>query len=218
MILLQILRKYWQTILTVVLSLSLAWYLWRPEPPVQEKPFPETIQADGSKVVEKVPNAKEKPTAIIPKGSVVERVVKFTVKAKTPVSEVSGRIEVSERFAAKAMQVSETKAPLNVVDACFCPPIDVEMVLVRNEDQTRSVVLKSDNGIILNAIDIPVEAAKRIEAQPVWAAGAVADPFKQTFGAFIDRDLGFMRVGLQLNQRNQGDIPNQIWLKAGIRF
>lgn len=219
MLILQTLRKYWPILISVVITLALSWQLWKPKPPVQETYKPEVKQDDGSIILEKKPDAKAKPTATIPKGSVIERVVKFKVQAKTPISDVNTQVEVTEKVAVKAM----SKAPIESAKteaalACFCPPVDVEMVLIRNSDQTRSVILKSDNGEILNAVDIPVELAKPIQEQPKWAVGAVIDPFKQTYGAFIDRDLGFMRLGAQLNQRKQGDIPNEVWLKAGIRF
>lgn len=213
---LQILRKYWPILISVIVTLALSWQLWKPELPVPEVSKPEVKQDDGSIIVEKKPDAAAKTTVKIPKKSTVERIIKFTVQAKTPVSTITGKVEVTERATQEVMSkasMQDTSPEATLI----CPPVDVEMVLVRNEDETRSVIIKSD-GTIINALDIPVEAAKRIESQPVWAVGAVIDPFKQTFGAFVDRDLGFARLGLQLNQRSQGDIPNEVWVKAGIRF
>lgn len=211
-------QKYWAYIFAgmviVALSLTAAWYVWAPKPAPPETYKPATVQADNSVVLEKKPDAAAKAPMMIPKGSTVEKIVKITVQAKNPIQSISGTVEVKEtvrmdKAAPEALAVAQAVPE--------CPPVNVTLALVRDQDQTRRVVASSDDGIILGGVDIPVENVAPVVPK-VWAAGAVFDPFKQTYGAFVDRDLGWLRLGAQLNQRNQGDIPNQIWLKAGIRF
>lgn len=221
-ILLPLLKKYWSYILAglviVALSLSAAWYVWAPKPAPPETYKPATVQADNSVVLEKKPDAAAKAPMIIPKGSTVERIVKITVQAKNPIQSISGTVEVKEtvrmdKAAPESLEVAQAAPELFKE----CPPVNVTLALIRDQDQTRRVVASSDDGIILGGVDIPVENVAPVVPK-LWAVGAVIDPFKQTYGAFVDRDLGWLRVGAQLNQRDQGDIPNQIWLKAGIRF
>jgi len=88
---------------------------------------------------------------------------------------------------------------------------------VKMPDDTRRVVASSPDGEVIAGLDIPVSTAvERKELQ--WAAGVVYNPFRQAYGAFVDRDISFLRLGAQLNQRDTGGAPKEIWLKAGIKF
>lgn len=218
--LLPLLRRYWVHIILVAATATGAWYLWSPKPAPPETYKPAVVQGDGSTILERKPDADAKPKAAIPKGSKVERIVRLTIKAKNPINEVSGSVEIIER-----VQMDKSAAPMTVAgipipeqkESLECPPVDLELTLVKMPDDTRRVIVSSDNGEI-TGIDIPVESAKPTPETKKWAVGAVIDPFKQTYGAFIDRDIAFMRVGAEVVQRNQGDMPNMFIVKAGIRF
>jgi hypothetical protein len=185
------LKRFWPLLVTAVLAVSGAWYLWGPKPPVQEVYKAPVVQKDGSLILEKKPDATAKPKQFVPKGSTVERIIQVTVKAKEPTPG------------------SEKKT---------CSPVNVDVTLVKNKDESRSVVVSSDDGVILGGVDIPVEAAKPIVPPKLWAAGAVMDPFKRTYGVFVDRDIAWFRVGAQITQRDSGDLPNQVMVKFGIKF
>lgn len=199
----------WPYVLVLVLAMSVSWYVWSPKPAPPEIYAPEIKQSDGSIIMEKTPNASVKPTFKVPKGATVERVIKFAVQAKTPVSNTDGQSGTTEKV---TLSDSTKKA------AVVCPPVNVELALVRNSDETKSVIARADNGEIIGAVDIPVEAAKPIVKPKLWAIGAVANPAKETYGAFVDRDFGWLRTGLQLNQIESRTLPSQYWVKAGIRF
>lgn len=200
----------WPYLLMLALALTMAWYVWSPKPTPPEIYTPEVKQSDGSVILEKKPDAKVKPTFKVPKGSTVERVVKITVKPKetSPIPSKQDTVTGTE---------TTTQNPTKEA-TLTCPPINVEIALVRNKDESRSVIVKSDNGEIVGAVDIPVESAKPTFKPKLWAVGAVINPFKETYGAFVDRDIGWVRVGAQINQMSQGDLPNQFWVKAGVRF
>lgn len=200
----------WPYLLMFALALTAAWYIWSPKPAPPEIYTPEVKQSDGSVILEKKPDAKVKPTFKVPKGSTVERVVKITVKPKDAPPIVSKQDTVIG---------AETTTQNTAKEAAItCPPTNIEIALVRHKDESRSVIVKSDNGEIVGAVDIPVEAAKPVFKPKLWAIGAVVNPVKETFGGFIDRDIGWVRVGAQINQIEQGSAYNQYWLKAGIRF
>lgn len=207
-------KKYWPLLAVLIVALTGAWYFWSPKPPVPEVYAPQVKHPDGSITLEKKPDAKAKPTFQIPKGATVERIIKFSIQSKTPVSNINSQVEVVQKIT-----MAKSTPPNSTTQATLeCPPLHVEMALIRNPDETRSVIVKSEDGDIIGGVDIPVEAAKPIPEPKLWAVGAVMDPFKQTYGAFVDRDVGWLRLGTQINQRSQGDLPNQFWLKAGVRF
>lgn len=224
-----LLNKYKAQIIAVLVvilvTLAGAWYLWKPDLPVQQVYHPEAKQADGSVVAEVKPDDTAKPAAIVPKGSKVERIVRVTLRAKLPTIDVGGSVSVETRVEQLAQMVKASAPPemiqevkQEIVAACQkCPDISAELDLITDDSGQRRAVIKSD-GQIISALDIPVTDAAPAPAPKLWAAGAVIDPFKRAYGAFVDRDIGFIRAGIQINQRNEGDIPNQVWIKAGIRF
>jgi hypothetical protein len=204
-----LLRKYWLHIaiaaIVAVLVLTLAWKLWKPKSPIQETYHGEVKQPDGSIQVEVKPDAKAKPAHMIPEGGKVERIVKMTVKPKMQASS-----------SAKLVGTGSDKTPVSV-GAQNCPPVTIDLSLVRLPDESKRVIASSPDGEIISSVDIPVEAARPVPEPKVWAAGAVVNPLKQTYGGFVDRDLGWFRTGLQVNQAS--DIKGiEAWVKAGIIF
>ena len=183
----------------VVAGIFIGWKLFRPEPPKPETYAPAAAQEDGSKVLERKPQATAKPAHKIPKGAKVERVVKLEVKSK-PVN------------APSALQTGAGKAEAPA--ATDCPPVQVDLSLVRLPDESRRVIASSTNGEIVGGVDIPVESAAPYK-ELKWAAGLTANPLERTLGGFIDRDLGPLRFGAELNQIKDG---YDLRLKAGVRF
>lgn len=204
-ILLPLLKKYGLYVVVAVVVLSLAWQLWKPKPPVPEVYAVAAHQADGSVVLEKKPDPSAKPVHEIPKGAKVERVVKVTVQPKMQASKPATQAN------------SGSREDMAKVEPIPCPPVTVDLSLVRMPDETRRVIASSPDGEIIGGVDIPVEAAQPTASEKLWATGAVYNPFKQTYGGFVDRDLGPFRLGAQVNQASgQGGI--ETWGKVGLRF
>jgi len=89
-----------------------------------------------------------------------------------------------------------------------CPALTVRLDLIQQEEGRR-VVASSPDGDIVGGIDIPVEKwIKRNENK--WAAGVTYDTDRKP-GAFLDRDLGPFRVGVEAD-------AEVVRVRAGIRF
>ena len=207
-------------VLLILIVMLGCWYLWAPAPAVPEVYAPPAKQGDGSVVLEKKPDAKAKPKQVIPKGAKVERVVSVTVqpRAVQPVhTATSPAPQVNPLTSESNPQETAPAAPA-VVAAAPCPPVTVDLSLLILEDKTWRVIASSPDGEVVGGVDIPVQDAEPPPAPKLWAAGIVGDPFRKLGGVFVDRDVAFARLGLQVNQKNEGDFPNQVWIKAGIRF
>ncbi len=171
-------------------GLALGWHLFRPEPPKPEPYAPEEVQLDRSRVLERKPQADVRPPHKIPAGAKLERVVRVSVAPK---------------------ELDLTAAADHSTE---CPTLDVDLSLVRLPDDSRRVIASSPNGEIVGGVDIPVESARPYKDLK-WAAGLTVNPMEQTFGGFIDRDMGPFRLGAELNQVKDGFDAR---LKAGVRF
>ena len=188
-----------QLVVTVAVGLLLAglplgWYIFRPGLPKPEVYAPAAVQKDKSIIVEKKPSPAARPKAEVPKGAKVERIVRFEVKP----------LELPPQASLDSAGALETS----------CPSLDMELSLVRLPDESRRVILKSDRGEILNAVDIPVESARPFKGLK-WAAGVSYNPMDRGFGGWLDRDLGPFRLGAEINQIKDGFDTR---FKAGVRF
>lgn len=157
-------------------SLAAGYWIGRPAP-VAEKPAPEIRQVDGSVVAARAPDAKAKPKHRIPKGAQVERTASVTVQG--------GGLK---------MPSGETKP---------CPPVTVDLSLVREQDGGKRVIASSPDGQVVRAIDIPIEAAAPPPEPKKWAAGLSWSPTHQTAGVWLERDVMRFRVGVEINQTRQ---------------
>lgn len=84
-----------------------------------------------------------------------------------------------------------------------CPPVTVDLSMVRQKDGQKRVVASSPDGQIVKAIDIPVENAIAPEEPKHWAAGLSWSPNRQTAGIWIERDIARIRIGAEVNQARQ---------------
>lgn len=140
----------------LLVGLGLGYKLYHSKPAPPETYAPAVVQNDGSTVLERKPDPKARPAAVIPKGGKVERIVRVTV---TPIPELPPTRE--------AGSVLTVEAPEKV-----CPPVTVELDLVRMPDGTRRVVAKAENGSLLDGVDIPVEPVPK-PRELRWVVGAV---------------------------------------------
>ena len=87
-----------------------------------------------------------------------------------------------------------------------CPPVALDMSLVRDEEGGKRVVLSSPEGTVTAAQDIPIEPG--LVPAPVrrWAAGLAYDPRARKSSAWIERDLARARVGAELSQTGEARV------------
>lgn len=189
-----------RTIVAVVVALvavgvATGWYFTKPAK-VVETAKPAETQADGSTVLERAPTTpKARPKQAVPKGGKVERIGSITAQGETP---------------------PEIKACTSVP----CPPVTIDTSLIRMPDGSRRVVVSSADGTILKGVDIPVETIEVVEPK-LWAAGISLDPLRQTMGAWVERDIGRVRLGVEINQTRQslaGPVAAEVRVRAGWTF
>lgn len=96
------------------------------------------------------------------------------------------------------------------------PPVEIDLNVLKMPDGTTRILAETTQGKIVGGVDIPREPAR---PTPKWAAGGMYSPGQKTWGAFLDRDLGPMRVGLEVTQTSlQGFRSVDAWVKVGVRF
>ena len=134
-----------------VVGMALGWQLWKPRITPAPKPQPEVIQEDGSHVAAVDTSHPAKPPHQIPHGATVEDVVHVTVRPN-PVQPPS------------ALPASQSAIPV-------CPPVTVDLSIVRMHDGSRRVIASSPNGAILSAVQIPAEPVRKEPKALKWGAG-----------------------------------------------
>lgn len=203
------------------------WCLWSPVSAPVEPPAPSVRLAGGALVLERKPDATPpKPPHALPKGAKEER--RVSVVVKPPKGTIFNPSEATLRHDGKADGVARPWSPATgntlgnagsipavASDSCDCPPVTVDLSLVRMPDKTRRVVASSPNGQILSGIDIPIESAKIPRSLPWAIGGTYSYDGAHRFGGFIDRDLGPFHLGVEAFQSQTGWTAQA---KAGIRF
>lgn len=153
---------------------AIGYWFGQPKP-VQETAAPAQHQADGSVILERRPDPQAKPKQQIPRKAKVERVAQVVVQP--------------DAFA-------DAGKP--------CPPVTVDMSLIREPDGMRRVLASSPDGQVVGGLDIPVESAAPAAEPKRWAAGLSWAPISSTAGAWIERDVPVfsqvVRVGAEVNQ------------------
>lgn len=197
-----------------VVGLGLGWKLYRPKPPKVEAYAPEARQKDGSLILERKPQTLDQAKAVvklplIPKGGKVERLVKVTVQPSASPS--------LPAIPTPGSGVSSTAKPV-------CPPVTVDLALVRMPDHTQRVIASSPDGTVLSgSLDIPVVPDRPSPKPLLWAAGGLWNPADRTYGAYLRRAMGPLEVGLQAQQER---LPIQVgggtkvsgFVSLGIRW
>lgn len=183
----------------IVAGLLLGWGLWRPTASSVDPPAPPLRQGDGSLVLERTAPTKEPPPHEIPKGGREERRVSVVVQPPRGVvvhPTTKDSLVVPDHPVGSHDMVDHVADSGKMIDSCDCPPVQVDLSLVRLPDKTRRVVASSPTGEILTGVDIPFEepALPRI---PRWtlSAIAVADLDGVRPGAMLSRRIGPFVVG-----------------------
>jgi hypothetical protein len=145
-----------------------------------------------------------KPAITLKDAIVLERAPASVVPPKivAAVKEVKGA--KLERAAHITLQPKQTD----------CDELDLELGVIRMKDDTQRVVVRSDNAIV-GGVDIPI-TAQSVPTAPKWSAGALYNPVERTYGAYLDRDLGPFRAGIDLMQDREHGAA--VLLRVGVRF
>jgi hypothetical protein len=190
-----------------LIALLLAWPHWNPEP-VKETAAPEQHLPSGGLVLARDPDAPvPAPVKKAAKeaGGDLERAISITVQPDPVVPEGDGKY-------ADPM----TPAP----PACSCKPITVDLGLIEMKDHTHRVVATAEGGEIVAALDRPFGPAVS-KRETRWAAGVAFAPFPdeqgRKYGAWVDRDVGPLRLGAEV-QFAPGFSHPAAWARAGVRF
>lgn len=172
----------------LLVGLALGWCWYRPHTPGREPPAASYAQRDGSVVVARVdpPTQPTKPPHELPRGSREERRVSVVVKPGP------GRVVHDTVQVPAPDHVSQPgKMVDSIMEHCECPPVQVDLSLVRMPDKTRRVIASSPDGKILSGVDVPLEVASAPKI-PAWTISAVAEMDANGIrpGAFLQRRLG----------------------------
>jgi hypothetical protein len=180
-------RRYLPAALLLLVALVglAAWHYWPWPRPIVEQPAPAEKLPDGSSLLERrATDPRATSGMAVPKGAKVERVARVTARA-TP-------SQTAPTDWLRHMGLSDREL------ADLCPPVELDLSLLRMPDQSRRLQVRAVDGEILGGHDIPVETS--YTAQPrKWAGGVSYSPPQQAWGAWIDRDLERVRVGLEIN-------------------
>ncbi|QKJ68014.1 hypothetical protein HQN60_15510 [Deefgea piscis] len=150
--------------------------------------LPAVQQSDGSVIAARSPVAKPSSAPhVLPTGSREERRIAVTVKPKPSANQAS------------------------VLD---CPPVTVDLSLVQSGDGRR-IVASSQDGEVVSAIDMPLEASYIPPPAKVWAVGVSYSSDREK-GIWLERDLSRVRLGVDLAQSLSG--KNTARVRAGWVF
>lgn len=199
----------WKTLVgAFVLGLAggvgLEWELWRPTTAPREIAAPEVRQKDASLVLARAPDAHAKPKQLVPAGATVERVVSVTVQpsALLPANVSRETAQPATTIATVGVEVPRRDSGAGPTQVT-CPPVRVDLTLLRMQDGTHRVTASSPDGAVIGGVDIPVEAAKPPPRDLRWSAGALYNPAAKTYGGFVTRDLGPLRLIAAASQPSQ---------------
>lgn len=180
------------TILFMLVFAGAVWWIMRPAP-VIETAAPAQRQVDGSLILERqltTPTAQPKQQT--PRRAKVERIASVTVQPDAP-PPASGKP---------------------------CPPVTVDLSLIRERDGGRRILASSPDGEVIGGLDIPVEPNTMPQAKR-WAAGLSWSPINQTYGAWVERDIQIpfvnlaARIGADVNQASSGVDAR---IRVGVAF
>jgi len=174
----------------IMAGLGIGWSLWKPTPTKAETYAKAQRQCDGSLILERKPQADAKPAQEIPKGAKVERVVQVVVQ---PRASAAATVQTSGPAPEDAAPVPTARQFIAEIP---CPPVRVDLSLVRMPDQTRRVIASSPDGEVVGGVDIPVETAAPVRTLK-WGAGFeyAVNSWGNTKSLLVQRDIGFLRFG-----------------------
>ena len=193
----------------VAAGLTLGWWIYRPKTVVPQY-HQQAIQADGSVILEAKPNSTAKPSHQIPPGSTVERVAKVVVRPRP----ISHPAQGAMGQTSGPSQPGQVSGPGVLPPSIPCPPVTVDLTLIRTSDQQRRVIASSPDGDILGGVDIPVEGVS-IKADPKWTVSGLVgyDSLRRSrvYGGLVSRRVGPFSC-------NGGFVGQTVFVGVGFSF
>jgi hypothetical protein len=168
-------------------------------------------QADGSLLLRRTPSTPTTTSRhILPSGGALERSIQVVVQPHAPTPPQS----VPQIAAGPVAVTRRSSIP--------CPPVRVDLSLVRMPDQTRRVVASSPDGLVTGGLDIPVETPANLTAEGSWVAGLLFGQAgsMRVSGCYVERAWKRLHVGADLQHIRPAN-GNPSWgmvLRAGVRF
>jgi hypothetical protein len=191
-------KKYLAVLIVGLVSgLSLGWLLYHPRAAKMETPAPEIRQSDGSLVLERKPDAAAKAPAEIPRGAKLERVVKVEIQPKPTIA------------------LGGSSAPGGADAVPVCPVAELDLALLRNQDNSERVVASTPNGEIISGVDIPVTPMPQVARVPRWTVSALRGYDLMRSKAAWGAGLSYARGPFVLTG---GAVGSTVFIGAGIRF
>lgn len=168
-------------------GMLVGWKLWHPRPaPVETHAAAVQLPKSGATAIERQPSATP-PPKIVAAAKELNRNAKLT------------------RAATITVQPKQAG----------CDPVDIELGLAKLPDDTSRMMVRSDNATITGGMDIPT-ATEQVVRELKWAAGASYDVRERSYGVFIDRDFGPLRVSAEIRQSSEQGATAIV--RAGLRF
>lgn len=208
-------------------GLGFGWKHWRPQS-VVETPAPSARQKDGSLELARVPDVKAKPAQVVPPGAIVERVDHIVVQPRATGQQIGNELPpnpalVSHETVQAKADSGFTLAISPATSAASCPPVRVDLTLIRLKDNTERVLASSPDGTVLDSlsVDHPVAPAMPVAKPLHWSAGPMWGGGDNGVGVNLTRDLGPVRlVGAIMRAPARGPLPVRAvaMLAANIRF
>jgi hypothetical protein len=205
----------------ILAGFMIAWGIYRPKPAKPEPAAPEVRQKDGSLVLERAPSGVSshakpgtpalKPAGIVPAGATIEREIQIQVAPRMG-SSPSGAPSQLAGGPQVGSSIPRTLESPSVNS--LCPPLTIDLSLVRLKDQTHRVIASSPDGTIVGGLDVPVDPPAPFKI-PRWSAEALvgydSHAGRNVFGGAVSYGRGpFVVQG--------GVIGGTAFAGAGIRF
>lgn len=168
--------------------------------PAPEPPAVAVVQQDASVVLERAPDAHARAVHAIPAGGRVERIVRVVVQPRA--------VTLPDPPAAPAADTAQSPA-CNATGPPVCPPVSVDLSLVRMPDASRRVVASSADGQVISGVDIPIEPIP-VPRQQRWQAQLLLSD-EQQIGLQVTHLRGPFVLSLSA-------VGGSAWLGVGIRF
>lgn len=153
------------------------------------------------------------PGAAAPEPAAVEE--RYSPRAVAAARDPAAPVQPAKRIPAGTRAVRVAQAVL-LPDDPRCRPVTVTATLAKEASGAQRVVFEADGATIQSAIDRPLQDALAVSAPRRWAAGATYEPVRQLYGAFLERDLWRVRVGVDAQQTRTGDADLRV--RIGITF
>ena len=178
------------------LGCGLGWKLWGQKPKLTTESLASAYRLpDDNLVLGRSPSLHPTlpiPPADLPAGSTVQRVVKVVVQGQPEASPAPAATQ-----AQPAGQIPSLPNP--------CPPVEVDLTLVKLRDQSYRVIASSPNGVIQDtSVDIPVAPDVPLPADEHPNEVLIRyDPFNHVGGLGYLRHWHRVVVGADLNMVRQ---------------